>query len=709
MTRPFAHHDETPIETKLLVAGPRPSRPAVCILHRINSSSGNATLRMKILQLLIRVLPLILLVTSIPSVAQDESFQNFDWLAAKSRAMATQRPRSFPAGEETSAVFAAALNGTRRVGFQTLLNRLGNQPDMDAAALIQSQFNAAQTDAQRAMLGIATKKVVMDASNAAQNAGFAALVTGDKRYQNTAMRALSGLARLSPRGETSVASEDLSAMVVARTLALGLDWFHGNWTAEDRAAIVQAISVRMEDFATKLVRGSRPFVKNPLVSHDNEVLGALAEVAVLMLGETPLAERWYDEFVPLYARLLTPFGGPDGGYANGTAYASWDVGEYSLRQWDTLRRAAGIDLTQKQWAKNFGRFLAYFLPPGTPVGVFGDAAELPMQETLSRYAKAYAYRVPSPLSRWYAAQWFREDPAALELLTAPVVASAPASYPSGIENAAHFPSVGWVAMHSSLQDRSRTSLYFKSSPYGAVSHSHSDQNSFVLNAAGRQLLIDSGYYDYFGSPHHYQWTKKTIAHNAITFDSGEGQELQGKPWGEVAANGQITQFSTSQEIDVAVGDATTAYSGKLRRATRGIAFLRPNYFVIFDSLTAEKPRTWEWNVHALHRFALGDDGVITATNVDTKVCIHHETSAPTVFRQSTGFPASPNRSRTEPRPDQWHGKFITVSAALTHWSVTILAMNCEPVRYTTQFSTTGAKIKINEQTFEFDGRYVKAN
>lgn len=664
---------------------------------------------MKTLRLLLRVLPLVLVLTNTPSVAQDDSFQNFDWLAAKSRALATPRPRSFPPGEETSTVFAAALNGTRRVGFQTLLNRLGTQPDMDAAALIQSQFNAAQTDAQRAMLGITTKKVVMDVSNTAQNAGFAALVTGDKGYQSTAMRALSGLARLSPRGATSVANEDLSAMVVARTLALGLDWFHSNWTAEERATIVQAISVRMEDFAENLVRGPRPFVKNQLVSHDNEVLGALAEVAVLMLGETPAAARWYDEFVPLYARTLTPFGGADGGYANGTAYASWDVGEYSLRQWDTLRRASGIDLSQKQWAKNFGRFLAFFLPPGTPAGVFGDAAELPMQETLSRYAKAYAYRFPSALSRWYAAQWFREDPAALELLTAPVVAIVPAPYPTGIESAAHFPSIGWVAMHSSLQDRGRTSLYFKSSPYGAISHSHSDQNSFVLNAAGRQLLIDSGYYDYFGSPHHYQWTKKTVAHNAVTFDGGEGQELQGKPWGEVAPNGQITQFSTTQDLDLTVGDATPAYSGKLRRATRAIAYVRPHYFVVFDSLAAEKPRAWEWNVHALNRFTQSDDGVITATNADVKVCIQHETSGPTVFRQTTGFPALPSRSRTDPRPDQWHGKFTTTSATLTHWSITVLAVNCEPFRHTAQFSTTGAKIKINDRTIEFDGRNIKAN
>ena len=58
-------------------------------------------------------------------------------------------------------------------------------------------------------------------------------------------------------------------------------------------------------------------------------------------------------------------------------------------------------------------------------------------------------------------------------------------------------------------------LQFKSSRFGSFNHSHADQNSFILSAFGRPLLIDSGYYPWYGSPHDVGWTRQTIAHNAL--------------------------------------------------------------------------------------------------------------------------------------------------------------------------------------------------
>ena len=40
-------------------------------------------------------------------------------------------------------------------------------------------------------------------------------------------------------------------------------------------------------------------------------------------------------------------------------------------------------------------------------------------------------------------------------------------FPEGTPNAAVFPVIGWAAMHSDLRDPRRTSVYFKSSPYGS--------------------------------------------------------------------------------------------------------------------------------------------------------------------------------------------------------------------------------------------------
>jgi len=641
------------------------------------------------------------------AVAQDAFFAGFDWASAKIHARNLPHPRSFPAGTETRAVFEAANAGERSKGFAALMARLDRGPiSPSAAQLIRSTRSAATADAKATVILVVKNAVLADA-NLAQEAGFAALVTGATKYRLGAMQVMRALADLDPRAETSVAKEDLSAMLILRTLALGIDWFYSYWTPEERQVLTRAIIVRMEDFATKLVRGPSPLEKNPLVSHDNEVLAGLAETAVILLGELPLADQWFDEFVPLYARLLTPFGGADGGYANGTAYASWDVGEYSLRQWDTLRRAIGLDLTQKTWAQNFGRYLAYFLPPGTPVGLFGNGTEVSMPETWARYAKAYATRVPTPLNRWYARQWFQEDPSRLELLTGPLAPISDAPYPTGTPDAAYFPSIGWVAMHSSLQDRGRTSMYFKSSPYGSVSHSHADQNSFVLNAGGRQLLVASGYYDYFGSRHHFGWTTRTIAQNAITFDQGLGQDNPAKPWGDAAAKGSITAFSTSSSVDLAVGDATAAYRGQLKQATRGVVYLRPNVFVVFDKLESVQPRIWEWNLHALNRMEQLAAGSLAINSAEQKACVHLQSNTPTSFSQTDTFTVPPIRTQTDPRPNQWHGQFVSSAATTRFWAVAVIEVGCAPSNPTVRFESTTSTVQIGAQTFEFDGQKIR--
>ena len=78
--------------------------------------------------------------------------------------------------------------------------------------------------------------------------------------------------------------------------------------------------------------------------------------------------------------------------------------------------------------------------------------------------------------------------------------------------------------HSCLTNAAEdVAFYFRSSPYGSVSHGHQDQNAFALAAYGEPLAIPSGYYNFWGSLHHFGWTQQTKAKCAITFDGGKGQ------------------------------------------------------------------------------------------------------------------------------------------------------------------------------------------
>jgi hypothetical protein len=147
-------------------------------------------------------------------------------------------------------------------------------------------------------------------------------------------------------------------------------------------------------------------------------------------------------------------------------------------------------------------------------------------------------RSDTTLSRWYVKQQSGEDYARLHILLSPREYTSLVSLPSTQPNGAFFPVVGWSAMHSSLTDRNRTSVFFKSSPFGSINHSHADQNSFVMYSKGKVLAMDSGYYDYYNSPHWRDYYKTTKAHNAITFDGGWGQGLGATGLGDRAASGK---------------------------------------------------------------------------------------------------------------------------------------------------------------------------
>ena len=161
--------------------------------------------------------------------------------------------------------------------------------------------------------------------------------------------------------------------------------------------------------------------------------------------------------------------------------------------------------------------------------------------------------------------------------------------------------------HSCLTNAAKdVAFYFRSTPYGSVSHGHQDQNAFALAAYGEPLAIASGYYDFYGSPHHDRWTRQTKAKCAITFDGGRGQ-----PRG-AQYKGKIAHFESSGDVVSFTGDASEAYGLSLTRARRDVVRLGANLFLLRDDLASPKPHRFEFNLHAKDDFEL-DEGAREVT------------------------------------------------------------------------------------------------
>jgi len=488
------------------------------------------------------------------------------------------------------------------------------------------------------------------------------------------------LAGWSPRGATGFLQHDFAGTSIAWTLALAYDWLREHWTPQERRKLLDAIRPRVEDMLSPPIKGTpsgwaaldwgRKLDRWPYDSHGAVILARLSVICSVLAGEESLFDRCAQAVVPRYLARPIPWGGADGGYSNGTAYAQWDVADTHFIVWHLLRNALGPDLWQHDWAKGYLNFIAYFLPPGAPSGLFGNETEKRFPDVWATQAKAYAAALPSPLADWYARNQFGENPLHLALLLAPQRdwAAVSGALPAGTPHAIHLSDIGWVAMHSDLGDRARTSVYFKSSPYGSYNHSHADQNSFVIHARGRILAADSGYYDYYGSPHWKDWYKQTRAHNAITFDGGQGQMHD-----TMKAKGQITHFEHFAEYDISTGDATAAYGGALTRAVRSLVYLRPNTVLVHDRLASDTPRTWEWNLHALSKMTEKGARSLEVAQDGVRMCVTLLAAPEGAFSQSDRFTTAPQGNY----PRQWHARYATAHKSREAGFLALLDVGCK--------------------------------
>ena len=187
-----------------------------------------------------------------------------------------------------------------------------------------------------------------------------------------------------------------------------------------------------------------------------------------------------------------------------------------------------------------------------------------------------------------------------------------------------FTNAGQVLMRDSWDYTNATLLDFKSTSFWNENHHHLDQNAFTLYYKS-PLLVDSGYYDWYGSSHWSNYFTRTIAHNTITIwdpsevfskypptnlsNDGGQQFIQSpdspsyyypllqdiEPGGSNHLDG-VTAFEYTYEYTYATANASKAYNPNKLDQTNGfirsLVFLRAPTFwqkpvtIVFDKINA---------------------------------------------------------------------------------------------------------------------------
>lgn len=525
----------------------------------------------------------------------------------------------------------------------------------------------------------------------AETIAFVYLFSGEKKYGEAARKWILHLASWNPDGPTNFRLNCEAGKPMLYRLPRAYDWAWDALTEADRGQ-VQAVMLRRAEDAWNSGEVGRGVghLNRPFSSHGNRTWHKLAECAIAFLGEIPEAETWLDYAVNKFYAAYPVWSDDDGGWHEGVSY--WGGYMSKAVTWLQFANSAlGIDGFKKPFFAQVGDYPLYVAPPGSPNMGFGDLSFRPppqswggfieyflragnsvvgqasslssnagfQPDAASNPAAPAGKRPASPHSqdaratnagywRWWTEQWQMRGEGGLMgfLYNANLPPLPPAKAPTDLPPSKIFHGIGVASLHTTLLDSANdVHLLFKSSPFGSQSHGHNPQNSFQLNAYGETLLTTCVYRDLHGSRFHTRWAWSTVAHNAVLVD-GEGQIPH-----SATAMGRIVDSRLTPEWDYVEGDALAAYGGKLTRARRKIAFIKPDLIVICDDLAAPKPVSYQFMLHALSPFTVDENaGRLSAKQPKASVTAQYLSPTPLKFRQWDGYNPPPDREF----PNQWH-------------------------------------------------------
>jgi hypothetical protein len=490
-------------------------------------------------------------------------------------------------------------------------------------------------------------------------------------------------------GPTSRSYNDEAAFRVASALAWGYDWLYDRLDAQEQEIVRTALLARTREIADHVIGHARIHIF-PYDSHAVRALSAaLTPCCIALLGEEEEIRTWLDYTIEYLFNIYSPWGGKDGGWAEGPHY--WTTGmAYLLEAAGLIRNYYGVDVLQRAFFQATGDFSLYTKAPGVRRTCFGDDSTMgdPPSLKTGYNMRQFAGATGNGFYQWYFEQVRRDDPGTEDLFynygwwdfafedlqyahDFPTIEAKP---PTGLPVLRVFHDIGWVAVQKDMSDPTRhLQFVFKSSPYGSLSHSHGDQNAFLLRAFGEDLAIQGGYYVAFNSTMHRQWRRQTRSKNAILI-GGKGQYAERDKALGKAASGRLLAVKQDATSIFMSGDATAAYHSLnpgVKLVQRDVHFVHERYFVIVDRISLDAPEPITFLFHTENEMEIGGQTFrVTGNQAGLYGHFVFSSAGKPILRQHQGFP-DVDPAEIEGLPLQWH-LAAEVPAARQHNLVTLL-------------------------------------
>ncbi len=446
-------------------------------------------------------------------------------------------------------------------------------------------------------------------------------------------------------------------MLLGHTLAY--DWLYHRLDANEQDLVRRTLATRAQEMyaasSGPRIEGTGNWWRTAFLQNHNWTNhSTLGMAGLALLGEDERAQTWVDHASERVERLHFLLEGiADGSWHEGISYQGYGMTTL-LPFLVNLRALQGTDLLPHTYLQNYTYWRLYnYIPESSQfILAFGDfewewingsrslnGLRFVASEYQNGHAQWLAQEFATHVGRfagawqspWYVFEFLYYDPS---------VAAQP---PGGdLPLARVFPDLEGVIWRTGWQPED---LIFglKSGPLGGrfafdtytqerypwdppcvetgcgihFGHDHDDTNTFYLYRNGQWLV-----------PEHVGNNKSdTRYHNTILID-GQGQyrpsyEVEGKdPQAHIGSDGALVATASTAGFNYVASDATRRYSKHMEGiedVTRFVLFVRPDYFVILDSLAADAPRTYEWISHIGTDAMTIEENWIRATTEDGQV------------------------------------------------------------------------------------------
>jgi len=424
----------------------------------------------------------------------------------------------------------------------------------------------------------------------AQVLAYAYLISGDEKYAAAARPWLDfvsqfridyHLGNVKKRAAHDTASYCYEQGL--KNYAVAYDHIYNTLSAGERQRAIAHVEYHTEA-AVEWLKAAKIEVRYQQ-SHPQQTMHNTLTALLAVATDSPKLSELTSWVLPQYMNRIA-WTSPDGGYFEGPVYAH--KFRWILEGLTAIRTATGVDLFKKPEIHNSGAYWLYAMDMNYWYLHFGDIYSLlwaSANNADSYISGLMAEMTQDPYVKWYS-QTVLANPnhnPFRYLAEGPLKPKPPIDIPQ----ARAFPDTGVVTAYDKFWDHRSNRVFFRSSPWGAHSHSHADQNGFVIHSNGEILAPDTGYYTYSGDTYNKEWSKATFSHNSMLVN-GKGQPTN------IDSKGKIATFFNGGRFTYYVGDASKAYEEPLQTYRRALLFVRPNLYIVYDELAAGQPSTYSW-------------------------------------------------------------------------------------------------------------------